>query len=488
MARLKILYLASELFPLVKTGGLADVAASLPAALKKARHDVRILLPAYRCVLRQLSRPKFLGCLDLDTPTSVRILETTLPHTRVKVWLVDSPSHFDRDGGPYLDDTGQEWPDNAERFTVFAKAAEQLISTDRITTWSPQIVHCNDWQSGLLPALLSTTENRPKILFTIHNLAYQGNFPATTFGFLAERYAIPQTLWGIHGVEFYGRFSFMKSGLQFADWINTVSPTYAREILTPEFAHGMEGLLRHRIDRLSGILNGIDYELWNPESDPYLDTHYSAQTLEHKQRNKSALQRQLNLDEQDRLALIGTIGRLVEQKGIDLIIDILPWLMSQPVQLVILGSGLNQFESRLQQWQSRFPRRLSVNFGYDEALAHRIEAAADMFLMPSRFEPCGLNQMYSLHYGTPPIVRHTGGLADTVVDSHTATLADGTANGFVFEPPHAEALQHAVGRALAMYHDQPAWRQIAQRGMTTDFSWEKSAQEYIRLYHQLLTL
>ncbi|MFP5348756.1 MAG: glycogen synthase GlgA, partial [Gammaproteobacteria bacterium] len=343
--------------------------------------------------------------------------------------------------------------------------------------WRPDLVHCHDWQTGLVPALLAADANRPATVFTIHNLAYQGVFPATTLTALG----LPASLWSIDALEFYGSLSFIKGGIAFADRVNTVSPTYAREIQTPAFGLGLDGLLRARADRMSGILNGIDVNAWNPARDRFITKPYSAKSYRDKAPNKSALQTEMGLPRAT-VPLFGLVGRLVEQKGIDLVLDAWPTLADTPSQLVVLGTGERTYEAALTQLAARFPDRVAVKIGYDEALAHRIEAGADVFLMPSRFEPCGLNQMYSLRYGTVPIVRRVGGLADTVVD----VAASKQATGFVFDAPTADGLRQTVQRALALYHDAPAWQRLALNGMRQDFSWDRSADEYVALYRRAL--
>ncbi|MFQ5487966.1 MAG: glycogen synthase GlgA, partial [Gammaproteobacteria bacterium] len=425
-----ILFVTSEVHPLIKTGGLADVSGSLPVALRTLRRDVRIILPGYRSAianagkLTEKTRFKIHG---FDTP--VTILEGRLPGSRVVVWLVDSPPHFDRPGGPYNDETGRDWPDNAQRFTVFARAVEKIALDEAGLHWQPDIVHCNDWQSGLVPALLAPRRPRPATVFTIHNLAYQGLFSWDEF----QTLHLPQTLWSMHAMEFYGKFSFIKGGIVFADMISTVSPNYAREITTPEYGCGLEDLLKTRAERLAGILNGADYSQWNPAKDPHLKRTYNAYTIERKADNKAALQARFKLPSAPRTPLIGLIGRLVEQKGFDLLLAILPQLLQRQVQVIVLGSGDKSLEARLKRATMDHPRQLAAYIGYDEALAHQIEGGADMFLMPSRYEPCGLNQIYSLRYGTLPIVRRTGGLANTVVDASEKNNANRTATGIVFD-------------------------------------------------------
>ncbi|WP_372523506.1 glycogen synthase GlgA [Sulfuricaulis sp.] len=478
-----ILFVASEAHPLIKTGGLGDVAGSLPVALQSLRADVRLLLPAYHDAVARAGRLKTVAKLTVPgLGAPVRILEGRLPGTPLITWLVDFPPAYDRPGNPYLDSLGQPWPDNAMRFALLAHVAVTLALGRTRLKWRPDVVHCHDWQTGLVPALLAPKKSRPATVFTIHNLAYQGLFPHESFTALG----LPASLWSPDALEFHGQLSFIKGGLVFADRLTTVSPTYAREIQTPEFGSGLDGLLRRRAGRLSGILNGINGEEWDPARDPFIAKPYSARRLQDKLPNKLALQKEFGLPGETQTSLIGMVGRLVQQKGIDLILDTLPGLMHRPLQLVILGSGEASYEAALRAQAARYPGRLAVHIGYDERLAHMIEAGADMFLMPSRFEPCGLNQLYSLRYGTIPIVRHVGGLADTVVDAGEANLKAGKATGVVLEEKRVGALLAAVDRALALQKNTRRWKQMMRTGMRHDFTWRRSAAQYLRLYLRLV--
>ncbi|MHB8535332.1 MAG: glycogen synthase GlgA [Sulfuricaulis sp.] len=480
----RILFVVSEAHPLIKTGGLGDVAGSLPVALAARRtDDLRLLLPAYPEAVARAGQLKTLARFSVDGLASpVRLLQGRLPGTRVVTWLVDFPPAYDRPGNPYLDARGLPWPDNAVRYALLARTAVMLALGRLPIAWRPDIVHCHDWQTGLVPALLAQEKNRPATVFTIHNLAYQGLFPRDTFNLLG----LPAALWSIDGLEFHGQLSFLKGGLAFADRLTTVSPGYAREIQTPEFGAGLDGLLRHRADRLSGILNGIDDKTWNPARDPLLVRRYSAHRLRDKTPNKLALQREFGLPVNPEIPLIGMVGRMVHQKGIDLLLETLPDLMHRPIQLAILGSGEAGYEEALRVQAKRYAGQLAVRVGYDERLAHRIEAGADMFLMPSRFEPCGLNQIYSLRYGTIPIVRRVGGLADTVTDATEAKLKAGEATGFVFDDARGGALLASVDRALALQKNPRRWKQMMLTGMRQEFSWRHSAAQYLALYKQIL--
>ena len=480
---MKILFASPEAHPLIKTGGLADVAGSLPRAIRNLRHDIRIILPAYQSILQQTGKFTLAAHLSLEGVSQpVRILSGKLPGSTVTVYLVDSPGHFDRSGNPYTMKSGNAWPDNAERFTAFCRAIEAIALDTAGLDWQPEIVHCNDWQTGLVPPLLHRHAHRPATVFTIHNLAYQGLFDWKTF----KKLQLPNDFWSMHAMEFHNRFSFIKGGLVFADWVTTVSPTYALEIQTPEFGYGLEGLISHREDNLTGIVNGVDYAVWNPGRDPHIPVQFNARSLLHKLDNKRALQAHFSLPVANNIPVFATISRLVEQKGIDLIIDLVPDLVKEGAQLIILGNGDQQLEKAISDAAAKYPQHIGTFLGYDEALAHHIEAGADIFLMPSRFEPCGLNQIYSQRYGTVPVVRHTGGLADTVTDTTPATLANKTATGFSFLETTATALGNAVERALSCYREPDTWMQIMQTGMKQDFSWKRSAHLYTELYETVL--
>ncbi|MFQ5644257.1 MAG: glycogen synthase GlgA, partial [Thiogranum sp.] len=463
-------------------GGLADVAGSLPRAIKNARHEIRLILPAYPAAIANAGKLKTVAELGLPGATApIRLLQGRLPHSRVRLYLVDAPEYFERPGGPYSTPQGDDWPDNAERFALFARAVCRVAMNRAGLEWQPGVVHCNDWQTGLVPALLSLEKARPATLFTIHNLAYQGLFDRDRFDALQ----LPGDWWSMEKLEYHQQMSFIKGGLVFADRITTVSPTYAREIRTAALGCGLEGLLEHRREFLTGILNGVDYRVWSPGRDTLLPYTYTAHRPAAKQKNKTELQKAFGLPVEPGLPLFGHVGRLVEQKGIDLILQLLPELLQRPMQLVILGTGQPALEEALRQAGNSHPEHIGVRIDYDEKLAHLIEAGSDSFLMPSRFEPCGLNQLYSLRYGTPPIVRRTGGLADSVVDASDHALAQHAATGFVFGAASPADLLHAIDRALALYARPEAWRQLMQTGMREDFSWTRSAAAYIDLYGRL---
>lgn len=483
---MKVLFVASEAYPLVKTGGLGDVAYSLPLALHEAGQDVRLLLPGYRDLLRKLESVQILGWLELQGANRIhtaRILQAEHAAFPFPLWVLDCPELFDRPGNPYLQPEGFDWADNAERFTVFARSVLELSRDILQLGWIPDVVHANDWQTGLVPAFLDTLPQPPKRVFTIHNLAYGGHFSQADFVSLH----LPGYWWSAEGAEFYAGFSMLKAGIVYADAVTTVSPAYAKEICTPAFGYGLDGLLLSRSYKLSGILNGIDLDVWNPAADPNLAGFYSPEQIEPGKRlNKTALLKRLGAQDPDsHLAypLLGTVGRLVEQKGVDLILNAIPGLLAQTdARFALIGTGHGYFEQRLRQLAAAHPDRVFIFIGYDEQLAHLLEAGADLFLMPSRFEPCGLNQMYSLRYGTPPVVFHTGGLADTVVDASAANLGNRTANGFVFYEPTTSALRGAILRALDCFAQARLWQQLQLTGMQQDFGWENSARQYLALY------
>jgi len=486
---LKVLFATTEFAPLIKTGGLADVSGSLPAALAALGTDVRVLLPAYPAVLKQLgldsppviAQARVGGVPAVANLPEAHLLAASGPHG-LPMLLVYSPALFDRPGNPYLGPDGRDWPDNVLRFGLFSRVAALLATETSPLAWRPDVLHCQDWQSGLAPVYLAHSPGRRAgSLMTIHNLAYQGIFPADA----VSRIALPPAAFAVNGAEFYGNLSFLKGGLACADAISTVSPTYAHEICTDALGFGLQGLLRARAGVLTGILNGVDTDYWNPATDPLIAQHYDADRLEGKLANKRALQLAMGLEPADGIALLGLIGRLVEQKGIDLVADIIARAVDLPVQFAIQGLGDRALEQRLVDLARQFPGKVGVRVAFDEALAHLVEAGADIFLMPSRFEPCGMNQMYSQRYGTLPLVCRTGGLADSVVDCTPQTLADGSASGFSFAPPASDALLATVQRALELYRDREAWRRVQLNAMARDVSWRGSARQYLRVYEQV---
>jgi starch synthase len=399
--------------------------------------------------------------------------------------VIKAAALYERDGGPYADPSGLEWQDNPIRFGVLSKAAAILASDHSpLADWRPDIVHCNDWQTGLAPAYMQLTEHsRAKSIISLHNMAFQGCYAPHW----VESLGLPSSGFSIEGFEYHGQLSFLKAGIFYADAITTVSPRYAKEIQTAAFGFGLEGLLSIRGDEIKGILNGIEIDEWNPQTDKYLVKNYSHKDLTGKQQVKAALQQSLGLNVDAAAPLLGVVSRLTHQKGLDMLIPHLQALIDKGCQFALLGGGEMGLEASFQNIALHNPGRASVNIGYNEPLSHQIMAGCDMFIMPSRFEPCGLNQLYGLAYGTPPIVNATGGLADSVVDSNAAHLANKTANGFVMVEASAGGLMASITRAVEMYrHDKNTWLQIQQTGMLQNLSWDKSAQEYYALYQTLV--
>ncbi len=490
---IKVLFASTEAIPFMKTGGLGDVSGTLPIALQKFDINSRLIIPAYAETLRQISSPKIIAKLFLPgVAGKINLLETLIPDTSIKVILVDYAPAFSREGNPYMNNMGQAWDDNAERFALFCRVICEVCMNRVKIKWQPEVVHCNDWQAGLVPALLQFEKNPPASIFTIHNLAYQGVFNRQTFNALS----LPSELWHHSALEFHGQMSFIKGGIVFADRINTVSPHYAKEIQTAEFGCGLEGLLQQRSDELVGIMNGIDYDVWNPESDPLIHRRYSAttlsaktlcaKTLSGKYENKRHLLREFALSERDDTLLIGTVCRLAEQKGIDIILEFLKNIAHFPMQFCLLGIGDIDYQQRLEAIAAKNPEQIAIKICHDERIAHQIEAGADVFLMPSHFEPCGLNQLYSLRYGTVPIVHFVGGLADSVVDTTEKTLADNSATGFVFREPTVAALNETVLRALHYFQQVDLWQKIMFNGMQQRFDWQTSAAAYLKLYQSAI--
>ncbi|HBT47052.1 MAG TPA: glycogen synthase GlgA [Peptococcaceae bacterium] len=472
---LKIIFVSPEVAPLAKTGGLADVAGSLPKALAKKGHDVRLVMPRYR----QITEVDYLTDLPVEMDGSLEtaiIRRATLPGTAsVPVYLIDNYKYFYRDGM-------YGYPDDDARFNFFCKAVLSLLPG---IDFRPDVIHLNDWQTGPIALFLKVKhEDNPfyrhtATVFTIHNLQYQGHFPRETLRLMAlgDEFFIPDRL------EFYGKINFMKAGLLYADLINTVSKKYALEIQTPELGEGLDGLLRKRAADLRGILNGIDYEEFNPATDPRIPVNYDVSTLERKKENKRALQQEMDLPVAD-VPLLALISRLVQQKGLDLLAAIMDPLLEQDVQFVLLGSGEDYYQRLFSEYKLKYRHKMAVKIGFDPSLAQRIYAGADIFLMPSRFEPCGLSQMISLRYGTVPVVRSTGGLEDTIVDFHRHPERG---NGFSFLEYTPYALLQTINRALNVYRTQPQeWRRLMERGMRADFSWSASAAQYENMYREAL--
>ena len=482
---IKVLSACAEATPLAKTGGLADVCASLPRALRETGLDVRVLLPGYRFLLEALDT-KAVGrrFQPLVTVDKVRLLKGTLPGSDVPVYVIDSPALYDRPGGPYQDAEGIDFTDNQLRFGVLCKVAAMFGSKKGFDGWKADVVHGHDWHAGLTSAYLKFDKRATAAsVFTIHNLAYQGNFDRKV------RKALGIDSLGFHmdGLEFFGHLSFMKAGIYYADRVTTVSPTYAQEIQTEAHGAGMDGVLSGRSDGVTGILNGIDPDLWDPSSDAWLPARYSADDLSGKLRCKLALQEKMGLKRSEDMPLLGMISRVTHQKGWDLVLEGAADLLDDGAQIVLAGHGEEDFGDQFKRLKEKYPEQFAVHIGFDESVAHMIEAGADIFLMPSRFEPSGLNQMYSQRYGTPPVVCQTGGLKDSVVDADAAAIADGTGTGFVFRRANTRELVEATQRAMALYRDdRDAWLRLQKTGMAQDYSWNSRAAEYIAVYESAL--
>jgi starch synthase len=479
---MRILLASSEVYPYSKTGGLADMVGALAKTLAHKGHRVGVVTPLYAGIRERVSALKQLD-LSLDLPLGPQQVRagiwTLEPTAGLTVYFVDQPAFYER-RDLYQED-GNDYPDNAERFIFFSKVVACLAQD---LVWKPEVLHVHDWQPGLAALLLHHQRklkgqgSRPGICLTIHNLAYQGLFPASAYGLMN----LPAEYFTPRGVEFYGKLGSLKAGLIYADVITTVSPRYAREITTEELGCGLDGLLRQRNSSLIGILNGVDYEEWNPGNDPFLKHSYSASDLTGKQRNKLALQQEFGLPVNAGIPLFGSIGRLAEQKGVEIMLSALEQeLPGTNLQFVLIGSGAPALERAYQGLARRFPSQIAVRIGFDEGISHRIEAGSDFFLMPSRFEPCGLNQMYGLRYGTIPIVRTTGGLDDTVIDVREDPQR---ANGIKFIEYSASALAKGINKALALYQRSELLAHFQRNAMETDFSWDRTIAEYLLAYQR----
>ena len=480
---MRVLHVASELYPLIKTGGLADVLGALPPALSALGVDARVLVPGYPAVAaavrsgKAVWRDRF-----LFGGGEARMRRVRAKGVEVPIYVLDCPGLYDRSGNPYLDLSGADWPDNEQRFGALGWMAARLgqgIDPD----WRPDIVHAHDWQAGLAPAYLALAGGpRPRTVLTIHNLAYQGLFEYEA----VERLGLPAEAFRYDGLEFHGRLGFLKAGLSYADRITTVSRTYAREIQGEEQGCGLDALLRHRAGDLVGIVNGVDYAVWDPATDPHLPKPYSAETPAGKSAAKSALQAAMGLPEAPDAPLVGVVSRLNVHKGLDLMLAALPALIRAGGQLVLLGSGDADLEDGFRAMARTAPGSVAVRIGYDEALSHLIQGGSDIIAVPSRSEPCGLTQLYALRYGALPLVRRAGGLADTVVDATAAAIAKGRATGFVFGAASARALSRALGRACDLYADGETWKRVQRTAMAQDFGWPAAARKYEALYRELL--
>jgi starch synthase len=481
-----VLHVAAEMYPLLKTGGLADVVGALPPAQTQLGTNARVILPAFPSVvagLKQIEPVADLGwAFGID---NVRLERGVLEPQGIVVYIVRADAFYDRPGNPYLDASHTQYADSDRRFALLGWAAARL-ATGADPAWKPHVLHAHDWHAGLAPAYLRARERegvaRVPSVMTVHNLAYQGVFPASEFGVLQ----LPADFFSVNGVEFYGHLSFLKAGLFYADRITTVSPTYAREIQTHAQGAGLDGLLRHRTHDISGILNGVDQTVWNPETDTAIDTQYSVEKLTGKAKCKAALQERVGLAREPDALLFGVVSRLTEQKGIDLLLSAIPDIVQRGGQLVVLGTGDPALESGLKKAALAHPHAVAVELGFDETLSHSIIAGSDVVMVPSRFEPCGLTQLYALAYGSLPLVHCVGGLADTVVDTSLENLADDLATGFVFEKFDRPSIVAAIRRAFALKQRRLEWKAVERRAMMQEFGWEASALRYEDVYRELI--
>jgi starch synthase len=480
---IRVLHVASEVFPLLKTGGLGDVIGALPAALQRRGVDARVLLPGFPEIRSGIEAPRRLITFGPVFGASIVTLTAgRLPQSDVRVYVIDAPFLYARKGNPYVAPDGRPWPDNQMRFGLLGWIAAHLAGGELDARWQPQIVHGHDWHAGLAPVYMST---HPLIaarsVFTIHNLAFQGLFALDDCSALG----LPRDSLTPAGLEFHGHLSFMKGGLTYSDRLTTVSPGYAREILTEQFGFGLEGVLKQRSGSLTGILNGVDYDVWNPETDRAIAQRFDADAPGGKAACKSALCRELGLATEPERPLLVVVSRLTEQKGLDLLLAALPRLIQGGGQLALLGAGDAELELGFQRAAERYPGRVAVRIGFDEDLSHRMVAGADAIVVPSRFEPCGLTQLYGLRYGTLPLVQRVGGLADTVVDASEDNLKAHRATGFVFWPAQQSSLEAAIDRLVALYKEPKRWRRVMATAMAQDYSWSSSAEHYETLYREL---
>jgi starch synthase len=487
---LNILFLSSEVVPFAKTGGLADVSGALPQAIKELGHEVRVMMPKYGFISeRKFKIHEIIRLRDMEIPVGNRREKASVkssfivgPKVKVQIYFLESRRYFQRDGLYVNSKTGEDYPDNDERFIFFCRG---VIETLKRLGWKPDIIHCNDWQTALVPVFLKTVyRTEPlldgvKTLLTIHNISYQGIFPENSF----RKSGLPEEIFD--DIEHHGNFNFLKAGIIYSDAVSTVSPNYAKEISSDdEYGCGLMKVLKKRRRDLFGILNGVDYSIWNPEVDKYIPVPYGLRTIESKYENKKVLLKRFNLEYNEKIPVVAQISRLVDQKGFDLIADIIDAMMKLDIQYIVLGTGESKYREMLERIRRKYPKKVGIHLGFDEELAHLIEAGADIFLMPSRYEPCGLNQMYSLKYGTVPVVRATGGLVDTVEEFNPKT---GRGTGFLFEEYSGQELLKALKRAISVYKDKKLWMKVIRNGMLKDYSWNASAKKYVSLYGKIIS-
>ena len=483
---MRVLHVCTEIYPVLKTGGLADVTGALPLALARLGCDTRMLVPGFPLFQEQLTDQKLIFELPPRfSAYAIRLFSGSLPNNGLKTYFIDAPGLFDRPGNPYTNAAHQDYFDNYRRFALLCWISARLAE-GMDPSWTPEVVHAHDWHAGLTPAYLKASEfwNQRKLagsIFTVHNLAYQGNFPGHTFGEID----LPPHFFGVDGVEFHSQLSFLKAGLMYADKITTVSPSYAREILRPEQSCGLDGVLQKRVSDLYGILNGVDTDVWNPANDTAITVPYDALSLSEKRKCKAALQEEAGLLVQDDAPLFSIVSRLAVQKGLDLVLDSLPEILRRGGQLIILGSGDVSMESAFRNAAYANPQAVSIQIGYDERKSHRIMAGSDVILMPSRYEPCGLTQLYGLRYGTLPLVHRIGGLADTVVNCSDENMSNGTATGFTFDGFYYDAFMQTIYRAFDLFGRRSEWQKLQESAMRQQFSWDTAAKQFLPLYEQV---
>tara|TARA_R110002124_G_scaffold114535_63_gene269902 strand:+ start:10058 stop:11521 length:1464 start_codon:yes stop_codon:yes gene_type:complete len=478
---IEVLSVASEVYPLIKTGGLADVAGALPRALLGNGVTMRTLVPGYPSVMAKLTGGRVVREIDDLFGVPAKLIAARIEG--LDMIVIDAPALYDRPGNPYVSPDGWDWPDNWKRFAALGWVAAEL-GMGMVEGYQPQVIHCHDWQAGLAPAYIKFgVAPHIKTVMTIHNIAFKGFFSAEIFGQLR----LPPEAFGVGGVEYYGGVSFLKAGMECADYVTTVSPNYADEIRTPEFGMGLEGLLNGRADTVTGILNGIDITAWDPTTDKALAQTFSANTINLRRANKLALVEKFGLDGDDG-PLFCVVSRLTDQKGMDLLLQVVNGLVDLGGRLIVLGSGEAYLEDGFRHQSALHPGKVSIANGYNEALSHLMQGGADAIVIPSRFEPCGLTQLYGLRYGCVPVVSRIGGLADTVIDANPAAVAAEVATGVVFDANSAQALYDAIRKTVALYNNDKIWRKMQRRGMKSEVSWQASAARYADLYTSITGL